>query len=53
VQGLRGGRVADGSGSVTWSYATDPQATSGEGTYFVTCSLYGQTQTATASFTIP
>jgi hypothetical protein len=53
VQGLQGARVADASGSVTWSYKTDPQASSGEGSYSVTCNFDGQTQTATAEFTIP
>jgi len=53
VQGLQGSRVADAFGSVSWSYATDPQAPSGQGTYTVTCTLGAQTQTATATFTIP
>ena len=53
VQGLQGNRVADAAGSVSWSYTTSPQATSGTGTYFVTCTADGGAQTARATFTIP
>src|SRR2546423_2353401 len=43
---------ADGSGAITWTYQTVGNTTKGTGTYTITCSAGGQTQTATAAFQV-
>jgi len=53
AQGLQGSRTADPSGSVAFSYGTQSSTTPGTGTHTVTCAIQGQTQAASAPFTVP
>ena len=44
--------TAGGDGNVSWSYGTTGNTKPGTGTHYVTCSLNGQQQTASAAFTV-
>ena len=52
AQGLQVPATAGSDGNVSWSYGTTSRTTKGTGTYFVTCTLNGQTASATAPFTV-
>lgn len=53
AQGLAVIKTADPSGGVAWSYGTTSRTTPGTGTHTVTCSMQGQTQAASAPFSVP
>ncbi len=50
--GLQGTVVAGPDGAVSWSYGTVSTTTKGTGTHTVTCTLAGQTVSASAPFTV-
>jgi hypothetical protein len=52
AQGLQVSATAGADGDVAWSYGTTSRTTKGTGSYTVTCTLSGQTATATAPFTV-
>jgi len=52
AQGLQVKPTAGADGNVSWTYGTTSRTTPGTGTYTVTCSLNGQSATATAPFTV-
>ena len=52
AQGLQVSPAAGADGNVSWTYGTTSRTTKGTGTYTVTCTLNGQSETATAPFTV-
>jgi hypothetical protein len=52
AQGLQAQPTAGADGNVSWTYRTTSRTTPGTGTYFVTCSLNGQSASASAPFTV-
>lgn len=53
AQGITVTKVADTYGAVSWTYTRVSSTTPGTGTHTVTCTLNGQTMSASASFTVP
>lgn len=52
AQGLTVTAIADDSGGVSWTYGTSASTHPGTGTHYVTCTLSGQTASASAPFTV-
>ena len=53
ASGLLVQQTAGPEGGVSWSYGTSSRTAPGTGTHTVTCTLGGQTRTATAPFSVP
>jgi hypothetical protein len=51
--GIRIPKLTDSNGAVSWTYTRVSSTTPGTGTHTVTCTLSGQTASASASFTVP
>ena len=52
ANGLQPTKPAGGDGTVSWSYGTTSSTTPGTGTHTVTCTVKGQTASASAPFTV-
>ena len=52
AQGLQVQATAGPAGAVSWTYGTSGRTTKGIGTYTVSCTLNGQSATASAPFTV-